>query len=139
MEETPRNRFVIEGKLVLQLYVSGMSSKSMEAIENIKRLCDEHLNGAFQLEIIDLYKNPEAASEQQIIFSPSLIKQLPLPKKNPDRNFCRYRKSNKGFRHKNKRIMMGKASSESLLLRVEELENRLAEAEQLIEAIKAAK
>ena len=81
MEETPRNRFVIEGKLVLQLYVSGMSSKSMEAIENIKRLCDEHLNGAFQLEIIDLYKNPEAASEQQIIFSPSLIKQLPLPKK----------------------------------------------------------
>jgi circadian clock protein KaiB len=81
MEETPRNKFVIEGKLVLQLYVSGMSSKSMEAIENIKRLCDEHLNGAFQLEIIDLYKNPEAASEQQIVFSPSLIKQLPLPKK----------------------------------------------------------
>ena len=70
-----------EGKVVLQLYVSGMSPKSMEAIENIKRLCDEHLQGAFKLEIIDLYKNPEAASEQQIIFSPSLIKTLPLPRK----------------------------------------------------------
>src|SRR5690348_2947916 len=82
MEEEHRsNEFVVEGKLVLQLYVSGMSPKSMEAIENIKRLCDEHLQGAFELEIIDLYKNPEVASEQQIVFSPSLIKQLPLPKK----------------------------------------------------------
>jgi len=68
-------------KLMLQLYVSGMSPKSMEAIENIKTLCEERLRGLVQLEIIDLYKNPEAASEQQIIFSPSLIKQLPLPKK----------------------------------------------------------
>ncbi len=73
--------YAANGKLVLQLYVSGMSPKSMEAIENIKRLCDENLQGAFTLEIIDLYKNPEAASEQQIVFSPSLIKQLPLPKK----------------------------------------------------------
>jgi circadian clock protein KaiB len=70
-----------EGKLVLQLYVSGMSPKSMEAIENLKRLCDEHLNDAFDLEIIDIYKNPESAIEQHIVFSPSLIKLLPLPKK----------------------------------------------------------
>ena len=74
-------QYIFEGKLVLQLYVSGMSPKSMEAIENIKRLCDENLQGTVELEIIDLYKNPEAASEQQIVFSPSLIKQLPLPKK----------------------------------------------------------
>lgn len=73
--------YIPEGKLVLQLYVSGMSPKSIEAIENIKRLCDENLQGAFELEIIDLYKNPEAAGEQQIVFSPSLIKRLPLPKK----------------------------------------------------------
>ena len=72
---------IIEGKLVLQLYVSGMSPKSLEAIQNIKRLCDEYLNDAFELEIIDIYKNPELASEQSIVFSPSLIKQLPLPKK----------------------------------------------------------
>jgi len=74
-------RLVIEGKMILQLFVSGMSPKSMEAVENIKRLCDEHLKDAFELEIIDIYKNPELATEQSIIFSPSLIKQLPLPKK----------------------------------------------------------
>jgi circadian clock protein KaiB len=70
-----------ENKLVLQLYVSGMSPKSMEAIENINKICSEMLDDSFQLEIIDLYKHPEAASEQQIIFSPSLIKRHPLPKK----------------------------------------------------------
>jgi circadian clock protein KaiB len=70
-----------EGKLVLQLYVSGMSPKSMEAIENINRLCAKYLENAFDLEIIDLYKQPEIAAEQQIVFSPSLIKRLPLPKK----------------------------------------------------------
>src|SRR6478735_2560365 len=72
---------ISEGKLVLQLYVSGMSPKSMEAIENIKRLCDDNLKDAFELEIVDLYKNPEAASLQQIVFSPSLVKQFPLPRK----------------------------------------------------------
>ena len=87
MKNTAKDKFVIEGKLVLQLYVSGMSQKSMEAIENIKRLCDVHLKDAFELEIIDLYKNPEAASEQQIIFSPSLVKQFPLPKKTLIGNF----------------------------------------------------
>jgi circadian clock protein KaiB len=69
-----------EGRLVLQLYVSGMSPKSMQAIENINKLCAEYLEGSFDLEIIDLYKHPELASEQQIVFSPSLIKRLPLPK-----------------------------------------------------------
>ena len=75
------DNLVIDGKLVLQLYVCGMSQKSMEAIENIKRLCDEHLKDAFELEVIDIYKNPEVATQQQIVFSPSLIKRLPLPKK----------------------------------------------------------
>ena len=76
-----KDKYFVEGKLVLQLYVAGMSQKSMEAIENIKHLCDEHLEGSFELEIIDLYKHPELASEAQILFSPSLIKQFPLPKK----------------------------------------------------------
>ena len=68
-------------RLVLQLYVIGMSPNSMMAIENIKILCDEHLKDAVELEIIDIYKNPERAVEEQIVFSPSLIKQLPLPRK----------------------------------------------------------
>ena len=81
MDEGSKQKLRVEGKLVLHLYVSGMSVRSMEAIENIKRLCDEELQGSIELEIIDLYKNPELAIEQQIVFSPSLIKQLPLPKK----------------------------------------------------------
>ncbi len=81
MEDDSKGRYVAEGKFVLQLYVSGMSSKSMEAVENIRRICDEYLQGVFDLEVIDIYKNPEAASEHQIVFSPSLVKQLPLPKK----------------------------------------------------------
>jgi circadian clock protein KaiB len=81
MKKGPKEKLVSEGKLVLQLYVSGMTQKSAEAIENIKRICDEDLEGAFELEIIDLYKQPDMASEEQIVFSPSLIKQLPLPRK----------------------------------------------------------
>src|SRR5258705_7748579 len=81
MGKSKKQKLVKEGKLVLQLYVSGMSLKSMEAIENINRLCAEYIEDSFDLEIIDLYKHPELASEQQIVFSPSLIKRLPLPKK----------------------------------------------------------
>jgi circadian clock protein KaiB len=72
---------ISDGKLVLQLYVSGMSPKSMEAIGNIKKICSELMEDTFQLEIIDLYKHPELASDQQVIFSPSLIKRFPLPRK----------------------------------------------------------
>ncbi len=97
MKDTSKNKFIVEGKLVLQLYVSGMSQKSMEAIENIKRLCDEYLNDTFDLEIIDLYKNPEVASQQQIVFSPSLVKQLPLPKKTLIGTFSDKEKTIKGL------------------------------------------
>lgn len=77
-EETPP-----EGsqKLVLQLFVSGMSPKSMEAIENAKRIFEENCSEFFELEIIDLYKSPEAALSHHVVFTPSLIKSFPLPKK----------------------------------------------------------
>ena len=81
MKEKTMTNIIVEDKLVLQLYVSGMSPKSMEAIENIKRLCDEHLKDAFELEIIDIYKNPEVAAQQHIIFSPSLLKIFRYQKK----------------------------------------------------------
>ena len=81
MKKKSEPKFIAEEKLILQLYVSGMSPKSMEAIENIKRLCDEHLKDAFELEIVDIYKNPEIAAEQHIVFSPSLIKLEPMPRK----------------------------------------------------------
>lgn len=69
----------------------------MEAIENIKQLCDVHLKDAFELEIVDLYKNPEVATESQIVFSPSLIKKLPLPKKVLVGNFSKAEKVIKGL------------------------------------------
>src|SRR5205809_5584766 len=81
MKKKSEPMIISDNTLVLQLYVSGMSPRSMEAIENINKICAEFLEDSFQLEIIDLYKHPEVASEQQIIFSPSLIKRRPLPKK----------------------------------------------------------
>jgi len=81
MEENAPGRLISEEKFILKLYVSGMSWKSMEAIENIKHLCEEHIRDAFDLEIIDIYKNPKLASEQHIVFSPSLLKCSPLPKR----------------------------------------------------------
>jgi len=64
-----------------QLFVCGMSPKSMTAIKNIKYLCDTYLKEKYNLEIIDLYKNPELAEQHQVIFSPLLIKQFPLPRR----------------------------------------------------------
>ncbi len=87
MKKSMNLEALAENILVLQLYVSGMSPKSMEAIGNIKRLCDEYLKNAFRLEIIDIYKHPEVAIQQQIVFSPSLIKCRPLPRKTLVGNF----------------------------------------------------
>ena len=72
---------VVKEKVILKLYISGMSVRSMEALQNIKNLCDEYLEDSFELEVIDIYKNPKAAEDQHIVFSPSLIKQSPLPRK----------------------------------------------------------
>ena len=77
----PQPDIPTNGKMKLQLYVSGMSIKSVTAIKNIRNLCDQYLKNNFELEIIDLYKTPEAAHQNQVIFSPSLIKIFPLPRK----------------------------------------------------------
>jgi len=66
-------------KYVLRLYVVGMTPKSLRAIENIKRICEEHLKGRYELEVIDIYQNPVLAQGEQIIAAPTLIKNLPLP------------------------------------------------------------
>ncbi|MEI8233196.1 MAG: circadian clock KaiB family protein [Verrucomicrobiota bacterium] len=66
-------------RFVLRLYVSGMTPRSTRAIDNIQRLCEEHLAGRYELQIIDIYQQPELAREQQIIAAPTLVKKLPLP------------------------------------------------------------
>ncbi|WP_295585824.1 circadian clock KaiB family protein [uncultured Lamprocystis sp.] len=64
---------------VLRLYVTGVTAKSARAIANIKTICEEHLQGRYVLEVVDLYQQPELAQGQQIIAAPTLIKELPLP------------------------------------------------------------
>lgn len=66
-------------KYVLRLYVTGATPRSLRAIENIKRMCEEHLQGRYDLEVVDLYEQPSAARENQIVALPTLVKELPAP------------------------------------------------------------
>jgi len=68
-----------DGKYVLHLYVAGMGPKSVQAIENIKRICEEYLPGRYELEVIDIYQYPIFAKDGQIVAAPTLIKELPPP------------------------------------------------------------
>ncbi len=64
---------------VLRLYVTGLRPQSQRAIRNIRKLCEEHLKGRYELEIIDIYQQPHLASGEQIIAAPTLVKKLPAP------------------------------------------------------------
>jgi len=66
---------------VLRLYIAGMTVRSTQAILNIRKICEENLKGRYELEVIDIYQQPELAHDAQIIASPTLIKELPLPLK----------------------------------------------------------
>ncbi len=66
-------------KFVLRLYVAGITPRSSEAITNVTALCEEHLAGRYELEIIDIYQQPVLAKGEQVIAAPTLIKKLPLP------------------------------------------------------------
>jgi circadian clock protein KaiB len=63
----------------LRLYVAGETSKSMAAIDNLKRICEEHLPGRFRIEVVDLLKNPQRARGDQIVAIPTLVRKLPNP------------------------------------------------------------
>ncbi len=67
------------GHYVLRLYVAGLNRISLRAIENLKIICEENLQGRYELEVIDIYQQPVLARGEQIIAAPTLIKQLPLP------------------------------------------------------------
>ena len=64
---------------VLRLYITGHTEKSMRAVRNITHLCEQHLKGIYELEVIDLYQQPELAAEHQLVAAPTLFKLLPLP------------------------------------------------------------
>lgn len=68
-----------EAKYLLRLYVTGNTAQCTRAIANVRKICDEFLEGRYDLEVIDLYQQPKLAKGEQIIAVPTLIKKLPLP------------------------------------------------------------
>jgi circadian clock protein KaiB len=65
----------------LRLYVAGQTPKSIAALTNLKKICESHLTGRYEIEVVDLTKNPDLAQRHQIIAIPTLIRQLPEPLK----------------------------------------------------------
>jgi circadian clock protein KaiB len=66
-------------RYILKLYVTGMTSRSAHAIENLQTFCEKHLAGRYELQVIDVYQQPELTRTEQIVAIPTLIKKLPLP------------------------------------------------------------
>jgi len=77
-EEALKSTALKRAKYILRLYVSGSSARSLKAVENLKKLCEEYLPD-YDLEVIDIYKDPAAARDEQIIAAPTLVKKLPEP------------------------------------------------------------
>ena len=63
----------------LRLYVAGQTAKSLKAFANLKRICEEHLTGRYEIEIVDLLKDPQLAKGDQILAIPTLVRKLPHP------------------------------------------------------------
>ncbi len=63
----------------LRLYVAGQTPKSMTALTNLKRYCETHLKGEYNIEIVDLLENPQLAEGDQILAIPTLVRQFPVP------------------------------------------------------------
>jgi circadian clock protein KaiB len=77
-EDALKRTALRRAKYILRLYVTGSSERSLKAVYNLKKICEEHLPD-YDLEVIDIYKNPEAARDEQIIAAPTLVKKLPMP------------------------------------------------------------
>jgi circadian clock protein KaiB len=66
-------------KYILRLYVIGSSTRSLRAVYNLKKICEENFPNDYELEVIDIYKHPEVARAEQIVAVPTLVKKLPEP------------------------------------------------------------
>ena len=78
-ENSPKNTG--DEKWMLRLYVAGQTPKSITAFANLKKICEEHLQGNYQIEVIDLLVNPTLAKDDQILALPTLVRKLPEPMK----------------------------------------------------------
>ena len=74
-----RAAHALRDRYVLRLYITGMTPRSARAVTNLQEICDEYLDGRYDLEVIDIYQQPVLAKGEQIIAAPTLIKKLPLP------------------------------------------------------------
>ena len=70
-----------EERWLLRLYVAGQTPKSVTAFANLKKICEEHLEGRYHIEVIDLLVNPTLAKDDQILALPTLVRRLPEPMK----------------------------------------------------------
>jgi len=78
-EEAIKEGALKRAKYILRLYVTGSTGRSLKAVYNLRKICEEHLPDDYELEVIDIYKDPEAAREAQIVAAPTLVKKLPQP------------------------------------------------------------
>ena len=69
----------ILAKYILTLFVSGGTLRANQAIANLRRICDEELEGDYELQVIDVLKNPQVAEDEKILATPTLMKRLPPP------------------------------------------------------------
>lgn len=70
---------MLPGPYKLRLFITGSTARSTRAIENMRRICEEHLDGHYDLDVVDVYQDPEATREFQVIATPTLVKILPEP------------------------------------------------------------
>jgi circadian clock protein KaiB len=64
---------------VLRLFITGMTPRCARALENLRTICEKHLEGRYELQVIDIYQQPEFAAREQIVAAPTLVKELPMP------------------------------------------------------------
>jgi len=75
----PRKTHATTGFFDLRLYIAGPTARSLAALTNLKRICDEHLEGRYRIEVIDLLEHPQLARGDQILALPTLVRKLPKP------------------------------------------------------------
>jgi len=74
-------RPAVAERYVLRLFVTGMSPRSTAAVAAVKHVCEEHLPGSYELEVVDLYRSPELARREQVVAAPTLVKSEPAPER----------------------------------------------------------
>jgi circadian clock protein KaiB len=70
-----------KGTWKLRLYIAGQTSRSLAAIDNLRRICADHLDERYEIEIVDLVRNPGLARRDQVLAIPTLVRQIPAPAK----------------------------------------------------------